>query len=48
MAYLAESGFVMESRTSVSMATCSNFKVERAVDPVENKRGSKHITLHLV
>lgn len=36
----------MESRASVSMATCSNFEVERAVNPVENERGSKYI--HLV
>ncbi len=45
LVYLTERGLVMESRASVSMATCSDFKVERAVNPDENKRGStyKHL-----
>lgn len=40
--YLTECGLVMESRASVSMATCSDFKVERAVNPIEKERGSKY------
>ncbi len=40
--YLTERGLVVESGAPVSMATCSDFKVERAVNPDENKRGSKY------
>ena len=33
VAHLAESWFIVQTRTSISMATCSNFEVEGTVDP---------------
>lgn len=35
--HLAECGFVMKSRATLAMSACTNFEVERAINPKQIK-----------
>lgn len=42
--YLAESWLIVQPGASVSVTTCSDFKVERTIDSVGNKIIEKHLS----
>ena len=48
--HLAECGFVMKSWATFAMSTCTNFKVERAIDPKQIKmvKNCKRIQISII